>query len=261
MSGANNNTYAESRRLILGVGDIYLDGVVVGQLKGKVEFNIKREFARQRAGNNIADQKAEIISEEAMVTAEVCDLKLSQLRRALGLGSTVDTSTAKTVEKRQVVQTVAVGSGVVLAETPAGIGATRPAKVTSLDRKTTYVSGTDYKFSGTSFELISGGTITPGAYVAVEYPFSDAGANSLAGGGDTAAVPTFRMDYVIRDDSGKAWQLTFFKAFADTDFKIAFSDRESGDYTTHNVSFSALVDTSKPEGSNLYEIVQEDATA
>jgi hypothetical protein len=261
MSGANNNTYAESRRLILGVGDVYLDGVIVGQLKGKVECNIKREYARQRAGNNIADQKAEVISEEAMLTAEICDLKLGQLRRALGINAAVDTTTAKNIYKRQVVLAAALGSGVTLTETPTGIAATRPVKVQTLDRKTTYVSGTDYKLSGASFELLSGGSMTPGAYYSVEYPFSDAGANSLAGGGETSAVPTFRLDYVVRDDTGKAWQLTFFKAFTDTDFKIAFSDRESGDYTTHNASFAALVDTSKPEGSNLYEIVQEDATA
>jgi hypothetical protein len=261
MSGANNNAYAESKRLILGVGDIYLDGVFVGNLKGKVEFHFKREYARQRAGNNIADQKAEVISEEAGLTAEVCDLKLSQLRRAFGIATAVDASTAKTIEKRQVVLAAALGSGTVLAETPAGIGSTRPSKVMSMDRKTAYVSGTDYKFSGTSFELLSGGSMTPGSYYSVEYPFSDSGANSLTVGGETSAPQTFRMDYVIRDDAGKSWQLTFYKAFADTDFKMAFNDRESGDFTTHNVGFSALVDLTKPEGSNLFEITQEDATA
>jgi hypothetical protein len=73
--------------MILGVGDIYLDGVFVGNLKGKVEFHVKREFAYQRAGNNIADQKAEVTSEEATVTAEICDLKISQLRRAFGVNA------------------------------------------------------------------------------------------------------------------------------------------------------------------------------
>lgn len=260
MSGANNNAYAESKRMILGVGDIYLDGTFVGNLKGKVEFNIKREYAYQRAGNNIADQKAEVISEEAMVKAEVCDLKLSQLRRAFGINATVDVSTAKTIEKRQVVQLSAFAS-TALTETPTGIAATRPAKVMSLDRKTTYVSGTDYKFSGGGIERVSGSAITTLDFVSVEYPFSDSGANSLAFGGETSAPPTFRMDYVIRDDAGKSWQLTFFKALADTDFKMAFSERESGDFTTFNVAFRALVDPTKPEGQNMFEIVQEDATA
>lgn len=258
MSGGNQNAYAEPRRMILGIGDLYLDGVFVGNLKGKVEFELKREYAAQRAGNNIADQKVEVTSEEASVKADVCELKLSQLRRALGVNANVDSTTAKTITKRQVV-TMAAGTPVVPGETIV-VSAAHPLKVMSLDRKTTYVSGVDYKVSGGGLELVSGGTIADGQSVAIEYGFSDAGANSLAVGGETAAVPTFRMDYVIRDETQKAWQLTFFKAYADTDFKMAFSDRESGDFTTYNVSFRALVDTTRPEGSNLYEIVQEDAS-
>lgn len=261
MSGSNQNGYAEPKRMVLGIGDIYLDGVFVGNLKGKVEFHIKREFAYQRAGNNVADQKAEVTGEEVMLTAEICDLKLSQLRRALGVNAVVDTMTAKTIQKRQVVTATAIGTGAVLSET-ATISATRPTKVMSLDRKTTYVSGTDYKVSGgTSFELISGSSMVVGNSYIVEYAFSDAGAQSLAMGGETSTPPTFRMDYVIRDSDGKAWQITFFKAITDTDFKMAFSDRESGDFTTYNIGFKALIDTTKPEGGNTYEITQEDATA
>lgn len=260
MSGANQNTYAESRRMILGVGDVYLDGVFVGNLKGKVEFKIKREYAYQRAGNNIADQKAEATSEEVTLSAEVCDLKVAQLRKAFGIVQAVDTATAKTVQKREVVKVVASGSAVTLSETPV-IDATHPFKVYSLDRKTTYVSTTDYTVATTNFTYVSGGALTVGQYVAVEYSFSDSGANSIAFGGETKAPPTYRMDYVVRDDTGKAWQISFFKAHADTDFKLAFEDRESGNFAMHNVSFKALVDTTKPEGGNLFEIVQEDATA
>jgi hypothetical protein len=258
MSGANQNTYAENKRMILGVGDIYLDGLFVGNLKGKVEFKIKREYARQRAGNNVADQKAEVTSEEVSVTAEICDLKVSQLRRALGVTQAIDIATAKTIRKREVVAVVASGSAVTLGETPV-ISATHPFKVQSLDRKTTYVTATDYTVATNAFTYVSGGALTVGQYVSVEYSFSDTGANSLAFGGETKTPPTFRMDYVVRDDAGKAWQLTFFKAFTDTDFKMAFNSRESGDYTVHNVGFAALVDLTKPEGANMFEIVQEDA--
>lgn len=257
MSGTNNNTYAESKRMILGVGDIYLDGIFVGNLKGKVELHVKREYAYQRAGNNIADQKAESTSEEVTISAEVCDLKVAQLRRAFGITQAIDIATAKKVQKREVVQVVASGSAVTLGETPV-VDATHPFKVYSLDRKTTYTSGTDYTLSANSFTFVSGGTMTVGQYVAVEYSFSDAGAQSIAFGGETLTPPTFRMDYVVRDDTGKAWQITFYKALADTDFKLSFEDRESGNFTTFNTMFKALVDTTKPEGKNLFEIVQED---
>ncbi len=260
MSGANNNAYAESRRMILGVGDIYLDGVFVGNLKGKVELHVKREYAYQRAGNNIADQKAEATSEEVSITAEVCDLKVAQLRRAFGIVQAAEVSTAKTVQKREVVKVVASGSAVTLSETPV-IDSTHPFKVQSLDRKTTYVTTTDYTVATTAFTYVSGGGLTVGQYVSVEYSFSDSGASAIAFGGETKAPPTFRMDYVVRDDTGKAWQISFFKAHADTDFKLAFEDRESGNFAMHNVAFKALVDITKPEGGNLFEIVQEDAAS
>ncbi len=258
MSGANQNTYAESRRLVLGVGDIYLDGVFVGNLKGKVELQVKRTYAYQRSGNNIADQKAEVTGEQVSINAEICDLKLSQLRRVFGITQAVDTATAKKIMKREVIAVGASGSNVMLAETPV-IDATHPFKVQSLDRKTTYVTTTDYKVSGGAFVYTSGGMLTVGQYVSVEYAFSDSGANSLAMGGETKTPPTFRMDYVVRDDTGKAWQISFFKALADTDFKMAFQEREGGKYTTYNTAFKALVDITKPEGGNMYEITQEDA--
>src|ERR1044072_3728148 len=164
MSGNNQNGYAEPKRMLLGVGDIYLDGVFVGNLKGKVELHNKREYAYQRAGNNIADQKGEVIGEEIMISAEICDLKVSQLRRAFGIVQAVDTSTAKYIQKREVVQLNGTTS-VPLAETPV-VNSTYPAKVMSLDRKTTYVSGTGYKFSGGGIERASAASVlTSGSYV------------------------------------------------------------------------------------------------
>lgn len=258
MSGNNQNAYAESRRLILGVGDIYLDGIFVGNLKGKVELKVKREYAFQRSGNNIADQKGEATNEEISLDAEVCDLKVAQLRRAFGVVQAIDAATAKKIEKREIVVVLASGSSVTLGETPV-IDATHPFKVMSLDRKTTYITSTDYTVSTNTFTFVSGGALTVGQSVALEYSFSDAGASSLAFGGETKAPPTFRLDYVVRDDTGKAWQITFFKAMSITDFKMHFSDREKGDFTTYNVAFKALVDTTRVEGANMMEIIQEDA--
>lgn len=256
----NDNGYAESRRMVLGVGDIYINGVFAGNLKGKVELHVKRDYAYQRAGNNIADQKAEVTGEAVNLDAEICDLKVAQLRQAFGIGQAVVSATARSVQKREVVTCAASGAAVTLAETPV-IDTTHPFKVMSLDRKTVYASGTDYSVATTNFTWISGGTIPAGASVLVEYAFSDAGAGSIALGGETKAPATFRMDYVVRDDTGKAWQVTFFKAISDTDFKMAFQERHSGSFTTHNISFKALVDTTKPEGANMMEIVQEDAAS
>lgn len=258
MSGNNQNAYAEPRRLLLGLGDLYINDVFVGNLKETVTFTFTRSYAYQRPGNNIADVKGEVVGEECMLEASVCDLKLSQLRRAMGINEAVDTTTDKTLRNREVLKLSGVAFQALAESMLSGT-----LSVFSLDRKTEYLVTTDYVLSGTPKQIrrASASTIAAGAYVGLEYDFSDAGASSLPFGGETKAPNTFVLDFVHRDSTGKLWQITLFKAMANTELEMAFNERESGDYTVHNVSFRALVDTSKPEGKNLGEIIQEDATA
>src|SRR3954466_9497826 len=202
MSGNNNNAYAESRRLLLGIGDLYINDTFVGNLKGKVTFKLKREYAFQRAGNNLADQRGECTGEEMTLEAEICDLKLSQLKTAFGIQQAVATG-AKTIRKREVVQLNGVVN-VALAETPTS----GTVKVSSLDRKTAYITSTDYVISGTGIERApSASGITSGQWVAVEYDFSDAGASSLPFGGESKPPATFELEYVHLDSTGKAWMI------------------------------------------------------
>jgi hypothetical protein len=254
MSGNNQNAYAKPSRMLLGVGDLYIDDVFVGNLKGAVNLTVTRGYAYQRPGNNIADIKGEVTSEEVMMTAEICDLKVDQLRRAFGIDQAV-ISESKTIRKRQILKLSGVAP---TSLTESAIYGT--VKVSSMDRETSYVSGTDYRLSGSPFDIgrVALGSITDGQYVAVEYDFSDAGAKAVLFGGETKTPNTFRIDYTHLDSDGKTWQITFYKAMVNTDFAMAFNERESGDYTIHNISFKALVDTTKPEGQNLYEIIQED---
>lgn len=257
MSGSNRNAYAESRRLLLGLGDLYMNNEFVGNLKEAVTLTITREYAYQRAGNNIADQKGEVVREEVMLEASICDFKLAQLRKAIGINTAVDTGTAKTLRNREVLQL----NGITFTS-PAETALSGTISVFSLDRKTTYVPTTDYVLSGSPFDIrrVSGGGITDGAHVGIEYNFSDIGANSLAIGGETRSPNTFRLDFSHRDSTGKLIQITLFKAMTVTELEMAFNERESGDFTVHNIQFKGLVDTTRPEGQNMVEFVQEDAT-
>lgn len=256
MSGMNANGYAESRRLLLGLGDLYINNEFVGNLKDAVTLTVTREYAYQRAGNNIADQKGEVTREEVSLEASICDLKLGQLRKAFGIDKAVDTSTAKALRQREVLKLAGV-TPVAPAETIAS-----GLVVSKLDRKKIYALTTDYILSGGSIRrATSGSTITDGESVIAEYTFSDTGAQSLAMGGETKSPNTFRMDFTHKDSSGKLWQITFFRAMSITEFEMAFNERESGDFTMHGIKFRALVDTTLPEGQNMMEIVQEDATA
>jgi hypothetical protein len=256
MSGTNQNGYAESKRLLLGVGDLYINQVFVGNLKGAVTMKLNRKYAYQRAGNNLADQRGEVTDEELTLEAEICDIKLAQLRRAFGINQAVDTSTAKLVMKREVFK-LSGTTNVPTGQTVSG----GTVKLYSLDRKTTYVSGTDYKLSGTGVERMSGAAIPTGSYVICEYQYSDATPNSLQFGGESSPPPTFEVDYVHIDPVGKAWQIRLFKAMTTTNFSMAFNEVQKGTYTTHNIMFKALVDTTKPEGQNLGEIIEEAPTA
>jgi len=260
MSGNNNNGYAESKRLLLGVGDLYINDTFVGNLKGAVTLNVNRKYAFQRAGNNIADQKGEITDEEVTLEAEICDVKLSQLRRAFGVNQAVNTTTAKNMIKREQIKL----SGFIntaLAKTPVTPVSGATTKIYSLDRKTLYVSGTDYKYSGSGIERLSGSAIAAGAYLLAEYEWQNSSGNSLQLGGESSPPPTFRVDYVHLDSAGKAWQIRLFKAMTTTNLKMAFTEAQKGTYTTYNIMFKGLVDTTKPEGQNICEIIEEAPTA
>ena len=248
------NAYAEPKRMTLGLCDLYIDDVFVGNMKGAVTFQYTPTFAFQRPGNVLGDVKGERTSEQAMITAEICDLKLAQLRRVFGVNASVTTG-ARTVRKSQVVQLPST-TNVTLTETvTAGT-----AKVATLDRKTDLVSSTDYSMTATTIARKSGGAIVSGDYVIVEYDFSDAGAKYLAVGGEITTPNTFRLDCVHQLSNGKRLQITFYKAMTTTDFSLAFNEKSGGDYSTHNVVFKALVDITKPEGSNMFEVVEEDST-
>ncbi len=262
MSGTNNNGYAESKRLLLGVGDLYINDVFVGNLKGKVEMKFTRKYAFQRAGNNMADQKGETTDEELTLDGEICDVKLSQLRRAFGLNEAIDTTTAKHMLMRQSVK-LSGAVGATLTHAPASPVSGATVKVYSLDRKTTYLTATHYTLSGSSLKRVSGGAgfITTGQFVLAEYEWNNASGQSLQVGGESKPPPTFQVDYVHVDSAGKAWQIRLFKAMTNTSFAMAFNEAQKGTYTTYNITFKALVDTTKPEGSNLGEIIEEAPTA
>lgn len=249
----NNNGYAENRRLLLGLGDIYLDKIFVGNLKKSVVLNIKRTYAYQRAGNNIADQKGEVTSEEATLEAEICEFKLSQLRKALGINQAQEVA-AKAIRKREVVQLNGTTAKTMGETVVAGT-----LIVSSLTRATVYAQATDYTASGNNVTRIGAGQITSGQFVICEYNFSDSGARAQAMGGETTTPNTFDLLYVYEDSTGKRIQLEMFKAMVNTELEMAFNERESGDYTVYKIAFKALVDTTRPEGKNTLEFVQEDA--
>jgi len=250
------NGYAEAKRLPLGLGEVYINNIWVGNLKGKVIFHDKISYAEQFPGNLLSPVKAERIKQEVTLEAEVCDFKLSQLRRAIGINEALSTTAIAIRRKEQ----LAVGT-TTLNITTAETMVAASVKVSKLDRSTVYVSGTDYSATPTTFARKSGGALTSGQVVLIEYDFSDSGSKSLLVGGEQTTPNTFELDFVHELSDGKRIQITMYKAYSMTDFSWAFNEKSSGNFTTYNVTFKALIDLTKKEGQNLYRITEEDGSS
>jgi hypothetical protein len=241
--------------MLLGLGDIYINDAYVGALKGTVNFTAAVEYAYGRPGNMIADSRADRISEEAMIEAEICDFKLSQLRTALGItGALVDESA--NIRKREQLTLAST-----TAKTTAQTMIAASQVVSKLDRSIIYTSGTDYSVGTTTVARKTGGAITDGQTILIEYNFADTDAKALKLGGELLTPATFRLDFTHEMEDGKTVQIQFYKALANTDFSLVFSERSSGTYTVHGMRFKALADLTKPQGNQLFRIIEEGAAA
>jgi len=250
MSGLS---YAEPKRLLLGVGDLYINNIWVGALKGSTIFHYKPTVAEQQPGDVMAPVAARRTKEDVTIEVEICDFKVAQLRRALNTNTAVD-STAVTIRKREQL-TLPSATAVTTAETMiAG-----SLKVQKLDRSTVYVSGTDYTATTTLITRKSG-AITAGQVVLAEYNFSDSGARSVLMGGELTAFNTFEADFVCRMEDGKLVQITLFKAYCTGDLNWAFNELTGGKFTTYHSVYKGLVDLTKAAGSNLFRITEEDGS-
>ncbi len=127
-----------------------------------------------------------------------------------------------------------------------------------LDRSTTYVSGTDYTAT-TTLITRKGSGITSGQNVLIEYNFSDSTAKSVQVGGELTTPNTFDLLFTHELSDGNTIQIELYKAMVNTDFTMAFHEKSSGNFTTYNVAFKALVDLTKLEGNQLFQITEQAA--
>jgi hypothetical protein len=249
----------EPQRLLLGPGDIYINDVYVGAVKKQVEFKYASKYAYQRPGNSTVDVKGERTEEVVTLTAEICDFKVVQLRRAFGIAEAVSSGSFR-MRKKEVLKM----SGTSPINLASGMTACSGSlKVSKLDRSVNYVSGVDYSapVAATHVGRKSAGAILDQQHVIVEYDFLATKANAVRAGGETLACATFELNFVHRQSNGKLVQITLYKAMSDSDISLAFHERSSGTYTVHAMGFRALADLTKPDGRNLFEIIEEDPTA
>ena len=242
-------TMADPSKLLLGNGELFFNGEFVGTLGGTVALQQTNNFAEQRAGDNISPNKAFLTTKEVTLTAEIAEFKLENLKYALGSANAIQSGPFNI--KRIEFITLNETTPVTLSETAVGT-----IKVFSTTRADEYLLTTDYTFATNQVTRVPAGAITDGQVVLVEYTVSVATARKLAIG-NSCSVPTYQMDFVHKECDTTGFQITFYKAYANTDFEISFNTRESGDFTLYNTSFRALADETKLPASNLWEIISE----
>lgn len=245
--------YAEPNRLILGVGQLWFNNVLVGALKNTVTLTMRRTFAEMKPGNMISPLTAQVVSEEAELSAEICDFKLEQIRVAMGLVTAATTAHTATGRLRKGAYLTMTGTA---PQTIPDTIVSGSVLVYKLDKSVTYALTTDYTITGNTVIRVGAGTITDGQGVYVEYLTDDATSDILKFGGDLTAPTPYELRYVGTKGDGSVFQFKFHRAYVNTDFSIAFHERTSGNYTTHGFKARALADTSKAEGEQLVEIVE-----
>jgi len=245
---SNRRTIADPKNLHLGSGELFFNGEFVGTLQGSVNFQRTRSFAEQRAGDSLLPSKAYVTMEDCVLTAEVAELKLENLKKAFGSLATIES--APQVMKRTEFITLVGTDPTTLGETPV-VGS---IKVYSNTRETEYVVTTDYTISGADITRSVGSSIPDGGTVLVEYNVSDATARKLTIGG-SCDLPSYQLDFIEHECGSDPVQITIFKAYANTDLEMAFNSRESGDFLFHTISFKGLRDTTKAPGKQLCDVI------
>jgi len=236
----------EPTRMLLGLGDLYLNNTRVGNLKGDVVFTATKEIVNGEAGDSKGIVKRVPVGDSCVLTASICDFKLSQLKDALGIQEAI--ATAATIRRNDLVTMGASASPVNLPKT--GITAATE-KVYSADYSTIYASGTDYTTNPVA------GTITPvtlvsGTQYRVIYDYVDASASVFKVGGSDALVEVPLK--FMHKRNGKYVGITIHKASMTNEVALPFHEK---DFTVYNVSFTGVLDTTRASGDQLYQVIEE----
>jgi len=82
----------ETEKVTLGSGDLYLNNVDVGHLKGDVVVTAEGEFVDFKPANMTGIVKRFVIRESARLTASMAELKMANVRLALGVTTAIGAS-------------------------------------------------------------------------------------------------------------------------------------------------------------------------
>jgi len=82
----------DTGKVTLGSGNLFLNGVDVGHLKGDVEFTYTAERVEFKPANMLNVVKVFKVGEDARLKASVAELKIANIKLAMGVTTTVGAS-------------------------------------------------------------------------------------------------------------------------------------------------------------------------
>jgi hypothetical protein len=84
----------DTTKVTLGSGDLYLNNIDVGHLKGDVEFVFELEKVEFKPANMLGPVKLFLIGESATLKASLAEIKCANFRLAMGLDQALDANTS-----------------------------------------------------------------------------------------------------------------------------------------------------------------------
>src|SRR3990167_6457110 len=234
----------EPVNLLLGTGELFFKRksdtsgkyLQVGTLKGNVTFTYTMNTAEQKPGNRLTVVRRDKIAEMATLSAEIVDFKIQNLIAAMGLSiSTTQLTQTLTLRNYEEIAFGSITTTKTLAETAVS---TTSVVVHSLDRSSKKVKGTDFTvLSTTKVKPIVAGSANRSLFVA--YDFKDASATRVRVG-DKLKLEEVDLKFTHKLSNGKAITIEIPIATITGGLTLPFNETS---YTTYNMTFSALGDT------------------
>lgn len=244
--------------LLLGPGELFFKRdtdvsgkyMRVGNLKGPVTFTYETDTVEQRPGNSLLVVRRDKIAERAMLSAGIADFKISQLIAALGLS--LSTTQITLTQTHRAWEELAFGS-ITTTKTLANTAvSTTSVVITSIDAATKYVKGTDFTVpSTTKVKPILAGFANKTQLTA--YDVRDTAARAVRIG-DKLTLQQVDLKFTHKQRDGKFVSIEIPIATITGGLTIPFEDVN---YTTYNITFSALGDTTAARGRRLFNIIRE----
>lgn len=237
--------------VFLGLGQVYFNNVRLGIPETSMMVHYAQTLAGARAGDMKGDQLSQVVSDEMTLDLEISDLTLAQMQQAFGreTGNVATISTALWFWE-EVLNLTAVTAKTLTKDKLV----TNSVVLTTLDYATAYVEGAAFTVSesaGTITRITSGG-ITSGKDLMIHYRFNETNATVLKVGGTDSIE--HRIDFVLKDSSGKILQYIFPKCVRMDNTDIVFSKDTAAKY---RLIFKVHADPTLAKGEQFCQIARE----